>query len=202
MTALIVGNGEVSKAIKDRLPKNPYVICADGGIRHMELLGLEADILIGDMDSSWGEKVPERVIKYPVRKDYTDGELAVDYAIENGFSEIVMIGFIGSRADHTLTNIFLLKRIKEHGVSARMIDEHNEIYCADSLTIEGAAGDIVSIIPIDGDAECVTAEGLEYPLAGETLYFGAGRGVSNAMTGTKCRVTIGRGTALIIKSRD
>lgn len=202
MTALIVGNGEVSESIKEKLPDNAYVICADGGVRHMKKLGISADILIGDMDSLGGNEIPEQVIKYPAKKDLTDGEIAVNYAIEQGFSKIVMIGFIGTREDHTLTNIFFLKKIKEHGRLGCIIDEHNEIYCADDLTLSGTAGEIVSIIPIGGDVESVTTEGLEYPLSSEKLKFAEGRGVSNVMNGDKCRITVSGGTALIIKSKD
>lgn len=202
MTALIIGNGEVSREIKFKLPNNPYIICADGGMRHLEKLGLSADVLIGDMDSAGDAKIPEKVIRYPVRKDFTDGELAVDYAIDGGFSEIVMIGFTGTRADHTLTNIFLLKRIHEHGVHGCIIDANNEIYCSNDITIYGEKGDLVSIIPVGGDLDGVTTEGLEYPLSFEKLEFGVGRGVSNVMLGEKCRIIVKYGTALIIKSRD
>ena len=83
-----------------------------------------------------------------------------------------------------------------------MIDAHNEIYCSADITLDGKKGDIVSIIPVGGNADGVTTEGLEYPLCGETLEFGKGRGVSNVMTGERCRITVENGTALIIKSRD
>ena len=202
MIALIVGNGDVSGEIADKLPKGAYVICADGGYRHMKTLGLRADILIGDMDSVGEETEPDNVLRYPVRKDFTDGEIAVNYALEKGFSEIVMVGFVGTRMDHTLTNIFLLKKIKEQGKSGCVIDAHNEIYCSADITLDGKKGDIVSIIPVGGNADGVTTEGLEYPLCGETLEFGKGRGVSNVMTGERCRITVENGTALIIKSRD
>ncbi len=202
MIALIVGNGDVSREIADKLPKGAYVICADGGYRHMKTLGLRADILIGDMDSVGEETEPDTVLRYPVRKDFTDGEIAVNYALEKGFSEIVMVGFVGTRMDHTLTNIFLLKKIKEQGKNGCVIDAHNEIYCSADITLGGKKGDIVSIIPVGGDVDGVTTEGLEYPLCGETLEFGKGRGVSNVMTGERCRITVENGTALIIKSRD
>lgn len=203
MTALIVGNGEVSEKIKPLLPENAYVICADGGFRHMDKLGLTPDIVIGDMDSVKADLHGEKTIVYPVRKDFTDSEIAVNYAIDNGFSDLVLIGFTGTRTDHTLTNLFLLKGISELGARAEIIDEHNIIrYAEKENIIRGKKGDIVSIIPIGGDVSGITTEGLDYPLFSETLEFGKGRGVSNVMTGDECRITVKNGSALIIKSKD
>lgn len=203
MTALIVGNGEVSEKIKPLLPENAYVICADGGFRHMDKLGLTPDIVIGDMDSVKADLHGEKTIVYPVRKDFTDSEIAVNYAIDNGFSDLVLIGFTGTRTDHTLTNLFLLKGISERGARAEIIDEHNIIrYAEKENIIRGKKGDIVSIIPIGGDVSGITTEGLDYPLFSETLEFGKGRGVSNVMTGDECRITVKNGSALIIKSKD
>lgn len=203
MVAVIVGNGDVDAAIKNELPRNAYVICADGGMRHMEKLSLTPDIVIGDMDSYAGEIKDSEVIRYPVKKDFTDSEIAVLYALENGFSEIVMVGLTGTRLDHTLTNLFLLKTITEKGARGVIIDEKNKIYYAQRENeFAGIPGDIVSIIPVGGNVSGITTEGLEYPLKNETLEFGKSRGVSNVMTGYMCSITIEKGTALIIKSKD
>ena len=202
-TALIVGNGEVREEILNDLPKNAYVICADGGIRHMKKLGLKADIIIGDMDSAGSEFLGENIIRYPVRKDFTDGEIAVDYAIEKGFLEVIMVGFTGTRMDHTLTNIFLLKKLSDNGIKAYIKDFYNTIYYAEKENIiSGKVGDIISIIPLGGDVLGITTKGLDYPLSSETLEFAKSRGVSNIMTEKTCTITIEKGMALIIKSRD
>lgn len=202
-TALIVGNGEVNPETLKELPKNPYIICADGGMRHIKKLGLYADIIIGDMDSIDTDISEENAIRYPVRKDFTDSEIAVDYAIEKGFSEVVMVGFTGTRMDHTLTNIFLLKKLSDNGIKAYIKDFYNTIYFAEKENIiSGEVGDIISIIPVGGDIFGVTTKGLDYPLSFETLEFSKSRGVSNVMTQKTCTITIEKGMALIIKSRD
>ena len=203
MIALIVGNGEVSDEIKNELPENTFVICADGGIRHMKKLGLRPDIIIGDMDSADIEIDEEKAIRYPVKKDFTDSEISVDYAINHGFEEIIMLGFTGTRLDHTITNLFLLKKISESGRKGVIIDKHNKIFYAErENVILGKMGDIVSIIPIGEDVSGITTNGLEYPLNNETLEFGKSRGVSNVMTGECCEIMIESGTAMIIKSKD
>ena len=134
---VIFAGAEMNSISDISIDSDTFIICADGGYRHMKTLGLRADILIGDMDSVGEETEPDNVLRYPVRKDFTDGEIAVNYALEKGFSEIVMVGFVGTRMDHTLTNIFLLKKIKEQGKSGCVIDAHNEIYCSADITLGG-----------------------------------------------------------------
>ena len=191
MDCLIIGNGTVTGDLAQKIPKDCYVICADGGAKHLDLLGISADIIVGDMDSFDGEISSKETIKYPVRKDFTDSESAVDIAIEKGFKNIVMVGFTGTRLDHTLTNLFLLKRITKNGASGVIIDSNNEIYYAKPENeILGKIGDIVSIIPVGTDISGITTDGLDYPLFNETLEFGKGRGVSNVMTKEKCSIKI------------
>lgn len=203
MVAVIVGNGEVDETMKKELPKGAYVICADGGFKHMKKLGMKPDIIIGDMDSADLNTDEFKTIVYPVRKDFTDSEISVDYALENGFDEIIMLGFTGTRLDHTLTNFFLLKKISDCGKRGIIVDKHNKIYYAEKETvIYGGRGDIVSLIPVGGDVSGITTEGLEYPLNNETLEFGKSRGVSNVMTADVCRITKKSGIAMIIKSKD
>ena len=203
MVALIIGNGDVSDEIITELPENPYVICADGGVRHVKKLGLKPDIIIGDMDSAEIESVETATIRYPVRKDFTDGEITVDYALEKGFDDIIMIGFTGTRLDHTLTNIFLLEKISKAKKRGVIVDKHNKIYYAErENVISGSKGEIISIIPVSGDVLGITTEGLDYPLRDEKLEFGKSRGVSNVMTDDVCRITIKSGKALIMKTKD
>ena len=203
MDCLIIGNGNVGKDIREKIPEDLYVICADGGARHLNTLGVTADLIVGDMDSLSVDVTNEDTIKYPVRKDFTDSEIAVDIAIKKGFKKIVMVGFTGTRLDHTLTNLFLLKRISKSGATGIIIDSNNEIYYAKAENeILGKIGDIVSIIPVGDDLLGIKTEGLDYPLFDETLEFGKGRGVSNIMTKEKCTIKIKSGQGLIIKSKD
>ena len=159
-------------------------------------MGITPNVLIGDFDSAQGfENVSDR-IQYPTRKDFTDGELAVIYATEHGYGDIVLIAMTGDRADHTIADILLLSKCP-NGV---LIDDNNEIYLLkDSIEITGKKGQTLSIIPINGDAEGVTTQGLEYPLNNETLYFAGTRGISNVMTENKCTISLKKGMALIIK---
>lgn len=201
MRAVIICGGFVGEYIRRYVRADDYVICADSGYDRAAEFGIEPDIIIGDMDSVHADTENKKRVVYPTHKDCTDGELTVIYAREHGFDEVLMFGMIGSRADHTLANISLLKQLI--GVNAVIIDEKNEIRCTDG-TVElcGNKGDIVSLIPFEGDCTDVSNEGLEYPLSHATVKSGTSLGVSNVMTGKKCRITIGKGKAFIIRSRD
>lgn len=203
MRAVIIANGRINdyEKIKAYLRKDDRIICADGGYEHALKLGAEADVLLGDMDSVKSDTVSVKKIVYPKRKDFTDSELVVDYAVGEGFKELLLLGFTGGRADHMLTNIAMLVRYPE--IDIMIADENSEIILGKKVNrITGKKGDIVSIIPINGDLTGVTTDRLEYPLNGETLYFGYGRGVSNVMCGEECTVIFGSGTGLIIKSYE
>ncbi|MCX7715007.1 MAG: thiamine diphosphokinase [Clostridia bacterium] len=204
MRAVIIGNGAMHDECFYRsvLRESDYIICADGGYDRALKLGITPNILVGDLDSVCHEPdIP--VIKYPVKKDMTDGEIAVRYAVEHDFEEILMIGFTGNRLDHTISNLFFLKLICESGKKGMLLDERNEIYfLKDEITVCGSEGDIVSIVPIGCDVEGVCTEGLEYPLCNETLHFSSSRGISNVMLTKMCKITAKSGTALVIKSRD
>ena len=182
--------------LRDEVLSDDFIICADGGYNHAEKMGIVPDVLVGDFDSAKNfEKVKDR-IEYPKRKDFTDGELAVSYAVDNGYEDIVLIAMTGDRFDHSIADILLLEKCK-NGV---LIDDNNEIYLLkDKLSLNGKTGQTLSIIPIKDNAVGITTDGLEYPLNDETLYFGSSRGISNIMLADKCNITIKSGMALVIK---
>lgn len=197
MRAVILGNGKINDYAKtaEMIRPDDYIICADGGYNHTERLGISADLIIGDFDSI--KHLPEGIekVKYPVRKDLTDGEFALLEAEKRNPERILMFGFCGDRADHMLTNILMLA---EH-TRASMADEKNEIFAlTDKVEINGKCGKTLSIIPIKGDIDGITTEGLEYPLFDESLHFGKSRGVSNVIISDKCVISRKNGIGIIV----
>lgn len=197
MRAVIIGGGTIKNyaLIKSKIKADDYIICADGGCLHAEKMGIVPDILIGDFDSCDAKEQTAKKIQYPVRKDFTDGELCVKYANENGFDEILMLAMTGDRMDHTITDILLLTQCKKGCI----IDDENEIYLVrDKLHIENRNGKTLSIIPVWGDLIGITTKNLEYPLDDETLFFGESRGNSNVIVGDKCEISVKSGIGLVI----
>lgn len=201
MRAVIIGNGEIRsyERIRTYIRDDDFIICADGGIKHASIMGIRPDILIGDFDSSNPDEFnfDAKRIVYPTRKDFTDGELCVKYAAENGFDEVLLIAMTGSRADHTLTNLLMLSQCGR----GCAVNEDNEIYyIKNRIEINNKKGMTLSIIPLRGDLRGITARGLEYPLKNDTLYFGESRGNSNVITSDFCEIEAAEGEGVVIIS--
>ena len=85
------------------------IIAADSGCTQIERLAqygiaVLPDILLGDMDSFDKENAlkafPDaRFFEFPPEKDYTDTQLALSVAVENGCTDIEIIGGTGSLPD-------------------------------------------------------------------------------------------------------
>ena len=199
MRAVIIGNGSVSsyEEIKKYIGKDDFVICADGGIRHAIKMGVRPNLVIGDFDSSNPDAaaVDAERIQYPTRKDYTDGELCVKYAAEHGYDDVLMIGMIGTRIDHTINNLLMLSQCK----NGMAVNEKNEIYyLKDSLELNNKNGKTLSIIPLKGDMKGITTKGLEYALNDGDLFFGESKGNSNEIISDECKITVKSGEGLVI----
>lgn len=211
MKCVIVCNGYgLNRELIDKyLNDDTYLICADGGANHLEKLGISPDILIGDFDSISDSILEDyktkgiEVVPFPPEKDYTDSELAVETAINKGFKEITILGGIGSRMDHTLANINLLKKILEAGCEGVIADMNNIIrITSSSISLKRMEGYKVTLLALSPDVKGVTTRNLYYPLEDFTLVQGSTRGVSNEFTSEDASVSIKSGLLLVMMSRD
>ncbi|MFO7748768.1 MAG: thiamine diphosphokinase [Desulfobacteraceae bacterium] len=211
MNYVIIANGTIAKdeTVTDLLCSADRIVCADGGAVHLTRMNIVPHLVIGDMDSmdeaskDFVKKNNITTVRHPRKKDASDTELAVSWAIENNASHITIIGATGTRMDHTLTNIFLMKKICRHKISCRIVDDHNELFLvSDILTLSGKPGNLLSIIPITERAEGVTLKGVEYPLDNKTIAMGSSLGISNSFSQTRAEITISRGVLLVTKSKD
>lgn len=211
MTAIIVCSGTIVdySHIKKYFEAVDLIICADGGASHLGKLGILPHLLVGDFDSIHQSEFDSlfeagvEVIRFPAEKDTTDTQLAVQLALDRGCDKLILIGATGTRLDHTLANIFLLRTLLESGVKGIIADEHNEIEMINKSIVLKKEKDIkISLVPVGGKVTGVTTEGLYYPLNNATLEFGSTWGVSNEFAEDTAIVTIKEGLLLVIKSRD
>jgi len=209
--AVIFANGKMEDwdAAAGLIRGGDLLIAADGGARVAGKLGVTPQVLIGDLDSFSAREVKSledggtKVIRYPVEKDETDLELALDFALGEGAGEILILASFGGRLDQTLGNLSLLNREDLRGVQVRMDDGRDELMLIHSrATIHGAAGDIISLIPLGGEAGGVTTRGLQFPLEKETLYPQKTRGISNRMTGGSAVISLETGVLICIHTRQ
>jgi thiamine pyrophosphokinase len=207
MRAVVIGGGDLEDLERARewVAAADLLIAADGGARHSLALGRLPDVLLGDFDSiapgllqSLKEDV-DRVITYEAHKDETDLELALLYAKDAGASEITVLGAVGTRWDQSLASLLLPVHPDLRGLEIVFRDGNQRLFLIDSETeITGTAGELVSLIPIGGDARGVSSAGLSYALADETLRFGTSRGVSNELLGERATVDLKEGLLLCV----
>ncbi len=188
------------------VPGARTVVAADGGLERAAALGLDVDVLIGDFDSvsaaalTAAEAAGTRIVRYPVAKDATDLELALDEALALGARRVLVIASGGGRLDHLAASLLLLgsERYATLEVDALVGDALLHVVRG-ARTLRGKSGELLTLLPLGGPAEGVTTSGLEYPLADETLTPGSTRGVSNVFKAAEARVTLAGGVLLAIR---
>lgn len=209
-TILIFANGELTypESVLPLATTAKMIIAADGGLAHIQALGLHPDMLIGDLDSvsaeqiRWAEEQNAEVRRFPVKKDETDLELALLAAAETGCRHIVVVAALGGRLDQTLSNIFLLNLPVLADLDVRIDDGQQEVMLIHSaVDLQGNLGDTVSLLPISPVVSGITTSGLQYPLTDENLIFYRSRGISNEMLSSTARVEIQSGILICIHER-
>lgn len=160
------------------------IVAADAGIVTAGQVGCEPDYVVGDFDSlPAGVPIPAGAKRYPSEKDWTDGELALNIARENGFTRIVMIGALGGRLDHLLGNIWLIAPSVGNGLDVTLTDGLTTMWLTgEEVHVSGLPGEYVSIFPLGASVKMSESNGLKYQLAGLTLSWGNTLGVSNQLT--------------------
>ncbi|HJB26061.1 MAG TPA: thiamine diphosphokinase [Firmicutes bacterium] len=184
-----------------------YIICADNGLEHARRLGLTPDLIVGDFDScdlgrfSISE---QKLIRYPSEKDDTDTMIAIKEGIRNGFKEFLFLGCLGGRIDHTIANIQALFYLKKRGCNGMLVDENHRIFLlsCQSMEIPRKPGFHLSVLSMGERCEGVTLEQVKYPLKNAVLTNSFPLGISNEFAADTAKVTIQKGTALIVLSRD
>lgn len=212
MRTIIITNGEIKNVeyIKKIIREDDYIISVDGAIKYVFKMDIVPDIALGDFDSiepGLLEIIKEKNIPmetFPCKKDKTDTELAIDLAIEKGSSDIILLGGLGSRIDHSFTNLALMARLCRKGIKCRVFNENNDCYFIKDKIIFNNIEKIynISIVPISSEVVVKKTEGLYYPLENATIPLGSSWGVSNVAIEDKVCIEISKGIAMIILARD
>lgn len=172
------------------------------------------------------------VVTFKPEKDYTDTHLALKKAIEVALSckrsennsdgdddygvadnvagkmespNIYIVGATGTRLDHAMTNIFVLKEALDAGVEAYILDSHNKIYMrgAGSFVIDKAEqyGKYVSFVPVT-ERVVLSLEGMKYNLDKYELKQGLSICQSNEIADREAVVSVHVGEIIVIEARD
>ncbi|MGH2427743.1 MAG: thiamine diphosphokinase [Candidatus Limnocylindria bacterium] len=212
MKAVIVAHGEVGPADAGHLAGADLLVAADGGALALEAIAPEArpHLLVGDLDSLDPETVRRleaagtRVERHAADKEASDTELAVRAAAAAGADEILVLGAMGGeRLDHELANLLLLADPSWRGRDLSIVHGRTSVrvlHAGESLLLKGATGDLVTLLPMSGDAEGVTTTGLRWRLDAETLRMGRSRGLSNEVVRPPASVQLERGVLLVVET--
>jgi len=219
ITAYIEGN------LKELLPEgnSHFIICADGGYEIAMSCGLVPNIVIGDADSGLMSLLSEQnntrntsdpkvnksnvnnpeFVHFEQEKDVSDTFLCVEHAINLGFDEIEIIGGIGGRLDHTISNIQTIAKFSSAQTKIMMRDEANfiTVVCDSSITLKKEENFSLSLFSLSDMCSGITTTGLYYPLENATLQNSYPLGLSNEFSDKVATIHVKQGKLMLIMSR-
>jgi thiamine pyrophosphokinase len=204
---VLTGGDPASPALADHVPADAYVIAADSGLANARALGLDVDLVVGDLDSvepgmlRAAEEAGAEIERHPVAKDRTDLAIALDAARRHHpTGRITVIGGHGGRLDHLLANALVLASDEYADLDVRAFIGNATVHVVRrEVELAGVRGEHLSLLPIHGPAHGVTTSGLLYPLHDETLLPGDTRGVSNEFERASATIRLREGVLLAVQ---
>ena len=198
---IIVSGGDFGPV--PALHEEDFVIACDRGYQYCEQLEIRPDLVISDFDSYTGtiaSGIP--LNEYSSVKDDTDTMLAIRYAAEHGFHEVVLCCALGGRLDHQIANLQSLVFARKHGLTASIFDSCTEVYTleAGSVRIPRHSGWSLSVFAIDGPCRGVFISGAKYPLQDADILPSFPIGVSNDWLEKEAVISVREGILMIVLS--
>lgn len=185
---------------------SPRIVAADNGATTALAFGLLPDLVIGDLDSiepptlAQLQQAGVPIEEYPRDKDATDGELAVDRALQMQPNELYLLGFLGGpRLDQELANVLLLTHIE---LPVVLLDEHNECVLLRPGEVHAwrtQPDEVISLLALSDAVTGVHTTGLRWRLENARLRLGQTRGVSNEPISEQAAVRMESGLLLVTR---
>jgi len=206
VTLIVLGGDAVAPDLLDGWGPPARVVAADSGIDQAHRLGLVVDVAVGDSDSVSDDVLARAVAegaaveRLPSEKAETDMVLALDVALRNGWTDLVVVGGEGGRLDHLIANALVMSSSRYASLRLRALgsDGARLHVVRDATVIAGTPGEYLSLLPVHGAAVGVRTHGLRFPLHGERLEAGGSRGVSNELSGPEASVSLDEGVLLAV----
>lgn len=198
------------KIFPDNITEHPkgedLRIAADGGYANAMLLGERIDIAVGDFDSFSKQKIDEGVelVEFPKDKELTDSQICIETAISRGANEIILIGGLSGRLDHTLANLAILQDLRQRHIHGYITDGNNRAHFIRSTShlVARSAYKYLSLIAADETCKGVSVQGCKYELKNQPIHRRLQFAVSNEITGNCALISVKKGGLYVIESRE
>lgn len=215
MKTLIVTGGNIEKEFLLKTIKESEfetIIAVDNGLKILSEIKVNPQHIVGDFDTvkreileKYKENTSIKIHKFNPIKDNTDTDIAIRLAVELKSDEIIILGAIGTRIDHLLGNIHVLKYALDSNIKCKIIDENNEIQLIDKTTIlkkKDMTKKYISLIPLTEKVENINLKGFKYELKNGTLTIGSSLGISNEISKQEAIIEFDNGILIMINSKD
>ena len=199
---LLGGDGPSREIVAPYLCGIAAVVAADSGFDLALELGVQPDLVVGDLDSVTHRReldaLPSRRIRrVAADKSLTDAELGLEALGELGCVRVIVAGAGGGRFDHQLAVLGLFERDPRLRVWLTAA-EHMEAI-AGTARFSGHRHSTVSLFPLSATASGLASRGLRWPLDG--LCFQRGfASVSNVVVTDEWQLTVRRGRMLMVRN--
>jgi thiamine pyrophosphokinase len=209
-TVIISGGKAPSRELLEKeMEDATALVCVDSGGNCLSELGIAPDYLVGDFDSIRPEAYEFikgtkcRILEYPKDKDFTDTELALELAIRLDSNQIVFLGSTGTRLDHVIGNLGLLRACVHNGINALLKDDNNMIMMTDKpVKLKAEPGTTFSLQAFSGTVENLTIRGARFPLKEYRLKIGDPLTISNRFLEEEVEIEFTDGLLMVMYSRD
>lgn len=211
---LIVSGGSINEVFfKELILKNKYdnIIASDKGLETLDKFNIKPNYIIGDFDSinlkvlnKYLDDDTINITRLNPIKDFTDTHMALKLGINIKSNDITIVGAIGTRIDHTIANISVLKEALEKNISCKIENENNSIMLINKNTIIEKDDNYkyISLIPLTSTVSGITLKGFKYSLNNSKIKIGQSIGVSNEQIEQKGKIEIKKGILIVLRTKD
>ncbi|MBS1536760.1 MAG: thiamine diphosphokinase [Bacteroidetes bacterium] len=179
--------------------KEIIIIAADGAARALQQLDISPTFIIGDLDSIYlsdtNVNFPDSMIIHLPDQESNDFEKCLIFCQERGYTDVLVCGFHGGIAEHTLNNWSVLMRHSQLINLCVYEKERYAIPLQKSVQLPSNVGEIISLIP--QPLAKITTSGLQWNLTNEFLELGVREGARNCALSESVSIEIHEGNILL-----
>ena len=199
---VVIGAVEIDFPAHRLIKDTDFVICADKGWQNALNHGIKPDMIVGDFDSSpKPENLDASITVLPVVKDDTDTFYIARHIVENGYTDVLLLGLLGGkRIEHTIANLQTLVYFADNQINATAMDKYSQLMVIKNgeIALPDMPGKFFSLFSMGDRAEGVSITGAKYNLENYTLTNSYPIGVSNEFVGTEVEISVKNGSVLLV----